>query len=69
MTKPPRGRLDLNQLAKRIVDEVTDESTAPALKTRVGRAAGGKARAESLSKDERIDLARLAANARWKKKT
>lgn len=68
-TKSPKGRLDLSQLAKRIVDEATGESTTPVIESRIGRVAGGKARAASLSKDERIDLARLAANARWKKKS
>ncbi len=32
-----------------------------------GCAAGGKARAEKLTADERSDIARKAASARWKK--
>jgi hypothetical protein len=34
---------------------------------RLGGLKGGKARAESLSKRKRIEIARLAAAARWKK--
>ncbi len=72
MTKRPR---DLNQLAKLVVDiasgEVVDDvsyqkrnTTAPG---RSGGLKGGKARAKSLTPAERADIARIAANARWKK--
>ncbi len=33
------------------------------------RASGGKARARALSPEERVDIARAAATARWKKRT
>ena len=72
MAKRPR---DLNQLAKLVVDiasgGVVDDmsykkrnATAPG---RNGGLKGGKARAKALTPAERADIARIAANARWKK--
>lgn len=67
-----RRPTDTNQLAKAIVDiatgEVEEEEESP--KTRRGRKGGkvgGKARAKKLTPEERSEIARLAANARWKK--
>jgi hypothetical protein len=40
---------------------------AAALLGRLGGSKGGKARAKSLSKKRRREIARIAANARWKK--
>lgn len=57
---------DLNQSAFAIVQQTTGEAEKPPAKTDK-RAAGGLARSKNQSKDERIDLARLAATARWKK--
>ena len=65
MTKR-KPHLDLNQIAKSIVDQVTGE-TEKLLEAPDGRSAGGIARAKKQTKEERIDLARLAATARWKK--
>jgi hypothetical protein len=74
--KRPR---DPNQLAKLIVDiatgEVTDEpaNNAPVKNAaavelgRKGGLKGGRVRAERLSAEERSDLARKAAQARWKR--
>lgn len=78
MHMPKRSsRLDLNQLAKRIVDEATGEepiTPPPPQKNqaavelgRLGGKKGGKARAESLSPEQRSEIARIAASARWKK--
>jgi hypothetical protein len=72
MPKRPR---DPNQLAKLIVDiavgEATDEVSpkkrATSVRGRSGGLKGGKARAKNLSTAERADIARLAAQARWKK--
>ena len=71
MAKRPR---DPNQLAKQIVDIATGEAEDtvspqkrnPA-KGRAGGLKGGKARAKRLTPQEREDIARLAARARWKK--
>lgn len=69
-TTPKRPR-DANQLAKRIVDISTGEQPngAPQAPRRghAGGLKGGKARAKSLSPDQRADIARIAAEARWKK--
>jgi hypothetical protein len=73
MPKRPR---DPNQLAKLIVDIATGEtqdSVSEAkkrpheVKGRAGGLKGGKVRAKRLTPEERADIARLAAEARWKK--
>jgi hypothetical protein len=71
--KRPR---DPSQLAKLVVDLATgieQEAEEPSGKDpaavalgRKGGKKGGLARAKSLSKKERIDIARKAARARWK---
>jgi hypothetical protein len=70
--KRPR---DLNQLAKAIVDEATGERPPEPEKPaknpaavelgRMGGLKGGKARAAKLSPEERQEIARRAAQARW----
>lgn len=78
MHKPSSaGRLDLNQLAKRIVDEATGEAPQSEPKPEKNKAAqelgrlgglkGGAARAKKLTAEERSEIAKLAAAARWKK--
>lgn len=67
---------DLNQLAAAIVGESTDEATdeperekdpnAVAL-GRKGGLKGGKARAAKLTQEERSEIAKKAAAARWKR--
>lgn len=71
MAKRPR---DPNQLAKMIVDIATgelDDTVSESKKNpsakRKGGAKGGRARAKRLTPQEREDIARLAARARWKK--
>jgi len=72
MAKRPR---DPNQLAKLIVDIATGEAEdtvspkkrATSVRGRSGGIKGGKARAKSLTEAERADIARLAAETRWKK--
>ncbi|HEY6464846.1 MAG TPA: hypothetical protein VIY69_02575 [Candidatus Acidoferrales bacterium] len=71
MPKRPR---DPNQLAKMIVDIATGEigdtvsesKKMPSAK-RKGGLKGGKKRAKLLTPQQREDIARLAARARWKK--
>lgn len=77
MTKPKRPR-DTNQLAHMIaqlatgeLDDIkTDDGKDPAAVAlgRRGGLRGGVARAQSLTKAERQEIARLAARARWAKK-
>jgi hypothetical protein len=69
----PRGATiprmaDLNQIAHRIVRESTEPReppTAAQVNGRNGGLKGGKARAEKLSPEERSEIARKAAQARW----
>lgn len=72
MPKRPR---DPAQLAKQVFDiaigEVEDTVSATKLRPsakRAGGVAGGKARAKKLTSEERREIARVAATARWKKK-
>jgi hypothetical protein len=64
---------DINQLAKFIVDQATEELPAkeknPAAVAlgRLGGLKGGKARAEKLSAKKRSAIAKKAAKARWNK--
>lgn len=77
--KRPR---DLNLLARSIAEEAvqqkfSEEDSPPpeeALKNphavelgRLGGLKGGKARAQKLTPEQRVEIARIAAQARWKK--
>jgi hypothetical protein len=67
--KRPR---DPNQLAKFIVDLATGETfpkeaSAKEVRARRGGEKGGPARAISLTPGQRSEIARIAAEARWKK--
>ena len=74
--KPKRPR-DSNQLAKSIVDIATGELPSDTESTkgmspeaklgRIGGLKGGKARARVLTPQQRSDIARKAAAARWNK--
>lgn len=59
---------DLNQMAYRVVQHATEpqEPETPAQRTgREGGVKGGRARADKLSAEERSEIARKAARARW----
>lgn len=66
-------KLDLNQLAKRIVDDATEPKQAkPSTKNkasqengRLGGLKGGKARADKLTPEQRSKIAKKAAAKRW----
>lgn len=71
-------RLDLNTLAKSIVDDATGEeprheplgrpkNPAAVELGRMGGLKGGKARAAKLSPEKRSEIAKKAAVARWQK--
>jgi len=72
------SRLDLNQLAKSIIDQATGETPiepkpeekeknqAAVELGRLGGKKGGKARAEKLTPEQRSEIAQKAAIARWK---
>lgn len=69
---------DINQKAKSIVDIATGESEDTAQQStknpaavalgRLGGLKGGKARANSLTKEQRQEIAKKAAAKRWSKK-
>lgn len=71
------SKLDLSQLAKRIVDEATgaaEKTLPPPPKNkaaqelgRLGGKKGGKARAEALTPEQRSEIAKKAAQKRWNK--
>ncbi len=70
-----KGRKDdLNILARSIVAQATGEEPPDTGKNpaavalgKLGGKKGGKARAAKLTPEQRADIARLAASARWKK--
>lgn len=73
--KRPR---DLNKLASTIVKvategepvpEPSDKNPAAVALGRLGGLKGGKARAEKLTKEQRQEIARKAAKARWATQT
>jgi len=80
---PKRSRKednDINEIAKSIVDQATQESTekkpseqkpeknpAAVALGRLGGLKGGKARAKKLSAKRRKEIAKKAAKARWSK--
>jgi hypothetical protein len=71
------SKLDLSQLAKRIVDEATGDepkSEPPPVKNeaavalgKLGGKKGGAARAAALTPEQRSEIAKKAAASRWKK--
>ena len=69
MTDKPKRPRDANQLAKFIVDVATEgESSIPLPDNeaqRKGGLKGGRARADKLSPEERAEIAKKAAAARW----
>lgn len=72
------SKRDVNQLAASIVDAATgqietlpDPDEIKRVMRAMGRAGGlkgGKARAKALSPSKRVQIAKAAAKARWKKK-
>lgn len=75
MKKTPR---DINKLAALIVNQATNEdkpkepeqpekNKAAQELGRLGGLKGGKARAEKLTADERSEIAKKAAKARWRR--
>ena len=83
MTKKKKTPRDLNKLASFITDQATSEDSskedAPTTEEksqknpaavelgRLGGLKGGRARAKKLTEEQRKEIARNAARARWKK--
>jgi hypothetical protein len=71
---PKRSSKDVNVIAANIVEQVVDEAQAaknPAAVAlgRLGGLKGGKARANKLTLEQRAEIAKKAAKARWSKET
>jgi|HubBroStandDraft_4_1064222.scaffolds.fasta_scaffold841528_2 hypothetical protein len=69
---PPKRPRDFNQAAKLVVDiasgEVEDRQLTPKeVRASKGGAKGGPARAMALTPEQRAEIARAAAEVRWKK--
>ena len=76
-SKKKKRPTDLNLLATNIVEDATNDNPTnePSTKNpaavalgRLGGLKGGKARAKKLTKEQRIEIARKAAKARWNRK-
>lgn len=73
--KPKKRPRDPIQLAKligdiaigEVEDLISEKKKKPPSRRRTGGLKGGKARAKKLTPEQRTDIARLAAAARWKK--
>jgi hypothetical protein len=61
------GAMDINTLAKSIVDQATGDK--PKKKIQPDTAKRGHARAAALTDEERHTIAKKAADTRWKRKT
>jgi hypothetical protein len=80
MPSKPKGH-DFAAVARRVVEQAIGEkleggalddpnagkNQAAVAKGRLGGEKGGNARAKKLTPEERTDIARIAAQARWKK--
>jgi hypothetical protein len=72
MDRTPKRPRDPNQLAKHVIGLATGEifdppETGLTKRAKAGGAKGGPARAKALSPEQRSEIARAAAEARWKK--
>jgi ABC-type phosphate/phosphonate transport system ATPase subunit len=71
-----KTKSDFAQLAHSIVEKATGETLKPALPKnaaavalgRLGGLKGGRARADTLSAEQRVSIARKAAKTRWSAK-
>jgi len=65
-----QGPEDVNEIAFRVIEEATSEEpsrdTDAPVRGQNGGKAGGKSRASKLSPEQRSEIARAAAAARWK---
>ena len=69
MKRPPKRPKDINRLAKSIIDLATGqiEDKKPLASASKGGIRGAKARLRVLTPQQRSEIARVAATARWKK--
>jgi hypothetical protein len=70
MTKTPKRPRDPNQLAKFVIDAATEgrpEITNKQIRAATAGKKGGPARSLALTPEQRSEIARVAAAARWKR--
>ncbi len=72
MSTRTNKRRDFSQVAFDVVQQATGEApkhklTGKKADSRKGGLKGGKARADKLTPEERVEIARTGARARWKK--
>jgi hypothetical protein len=72
MTKPPKRPRDFSQAAKLVIDVATGQMGEPTetgltKRAKAGGRKGGPARSAALTPEQRSEIARAAAEARWKK--
>jgi hypothetical protein len=70
--KRPRDPIQLAKLIGDIAigeveDVISEKKKKPPSRGRLGGLKGGTARAKKLTSKQRVEIARIAANARWKK--
>lgn len=68
MRNDPKLPRDPDQLAKRIIDIATGEKPDDVRDATPERARSGASRASNMTPEQRAEAARLAAQARWRKK-
>lgn len=70
MDKKPNRPRDVSQLAKMMVDIASGQVQPPTpkqIRAQKGGIKGGVARAAALTPEQKSEIARVAASARWKK--
>lgn len=70
MTKTPKRPRDVSQLAKMMMDIASGEIPPPTskqIRAQKGGIKGGVARSAALTSEQKSEIARVAAAARWKK--
>ena len=62
------GKLMVDIMSGEVEDSISPKKKNPEARGRAGGLKGGAARANTLSEEQRADIARTAAMARWKKR-
>lgn len=68
MAKKRKKSTDPNKMAFDVISKTirkSEISEAARALSKLGASKGGKARAEKLTREQRIEIARIAARARW----
>ena len=68
LPEPENGSMDLNTLAKSIVDKATGEGSQADPQPESAATKRGRARANALTPERRAEIAKKAAGKRWESK-